>query len=287
LVQIAGRNFIPGATVLFDGVPATDVQVLNSMVITGITPPGSGIVAVSVTTSQGTAILPAGFNYTTAQIPGTQLFWFAPEAAADIKSQPPRDLSATRVTAPMVTTGADTAGVPQLASYNVYRSTEPIFNITDSSKAQLIAVVPGGILTWFDPDPRAPSGSPVNRPPLFYKVTALYAGGESDPSNIASPGIAVTGASLQTVDAKSTLVLEGVSFATFRSFIQINGVTVRQTNFPQASRLGNGTSARIEGIDDFDALIPRGTTASIVVVNPGTESNLSDAQYSPVFLFKR
>jgi hypothetical protein len=290
LVRIAGRNFISGATVQFGGVPATEVQVLNSMVITAITPSGSGNVAVSVTTSQGTATLPAGFTYTTAQIPGTQLFWFAPEATSpvpNIKAQAPRDLSATRVTAPMVTTGADTSGVPELASYNVYRSTEPIFDTTDLSKAQLIAVVPGGILTWFDPDPRTSSGAVTNRPPLFYKVTALYAGGESDPSNIASPQIAVTGAGLQMVDAKLTLVLEGVSFATFRSFIQINGVTVRQTNFPYASRLGNGTSARIEGIDNFDELVPRGTTASIVVVNPGTQSDLSDAQYSPVFLFKR
>ena len=196
-------------------------------------------------------------------------------------------MSATRVTAPVVTTGGDTAGVPELAGYNVYRSTEPIFSTTDSSKAQLIAVVPGGILTWFDPESPGSVAPGKTRPPMFYKVTALYAGGESDPSNIASTSIAVTDVALQMVDGRVTLVLEGVSFATFRTFIQINGVTVRQTNFPNSSRLGNGTSARIEGIDDFDALVPRGTTASIVVVNPGSESNLSDAQFSPVFLFKR
>ncbi|MGH8247287.1 MAG: hypothetical protein ACREUU_12755, partial [Gammaproteobacteria bacterium] len=220
--------------------------------------------------------------------PGTQLNWFPPEGPAGLALAPglpaPRDLSATRVTSPVTSQGNETTGVPQLASYNVYRSTEPIFTIDDSGKAQLVAIVPAGILAWFDPDPPGTTGQ---RPALFYKVTALYDQGESAPSNIASTEIAVTGAALQMVGGRFALVVEGVSFATFRSLIQINGVTVQQTNFPQSSRLGNGTSARIEGLGDFDALIPPGLTASVVVVNPGTKRDLSDAQFSPVFLFKR
>ncbi|NIX25226.1 MAG: cell shape-determining protein, partial [Actinobacteria bacterium] len=39
LVAITGADFSEGMAVLFDGVPATDVTVMSSAVVTAVTPP--------------------------------------------------------------------------------------------------------------------------------------------------------------------------------------------------------------------------------------------------------
>jgi hypothetical protein len=61
---IVGTN-LTGASVTFNGVPATNVNVIGGVVLTGLTPPGAaGNVAVQVTTPAGSATVPGGFTYT-------------------------------------------------------------------------------------------------------------------------------------------------------------------------------------------------------------------------------
>lgn len=62
-VTITGSNFVAGATVKFGDADATDVVVTNGNTITAKTPPGTGAVAVSVTSAGITASLANGFTY--------------------------------------------------------------------------------------------------------------------------------------------------------------------------------------------------------------------------------
>jgi hypothetical protein len=70
-ITIVGSGFISGATVLIDGVPATNIVVVNSTIITAITPAhADGLVNVSVTVpwpGGGTTTLPNGFGYQSTQ----------------------------------------------------------------------------------------------------------------------------------------------------------------------------------------------------------------------------
>ncbi|MFF4484975.1 IPT/TIG domain-containing protein [Streptomyces sp. NPDC001544] len=60
---IVGTN-LTGATVTFNGVPATNVNVIGGVVLTGLTPPGAaGNATVQVTTPAGSATVPGGFTY--------------------------------------------------------------------------------------------------------------------------------------------------------------------------------------------------------------------------------
>ncbi|NBM17905.1 IPT/TIG domain-containing protein [Streptomyces sp. GC420] len=60
---IVGTN-LTGATVTFDGVAATNVNVLAGVILTGVTPPhAAGNVPVVVTTPAGSATVPGGFTY--------------------------------------------------------------------------------------------------------------------------------------------------------------------------------------------------------------------------------
>jgi hypothetical protein len=60
---IVGTN-LTGASVTFGGVPATNVNVIGGVVLTGVTPPGAaGNVTVQVTTPAGSATVPGGFTY--------------------------------------------------------------------------------------------------------------------------------------------------------------------------------------------------------------------------------
>jgi len=66
-VTITGSNFAGTPVVKFDGVDATDVQLVNSTTITAVTPSHAlGYVDVSVTTLNGTDVLSNGFRYTCA-----------------------------------------------------------------------------------------------------------------------------------------------------------------------------------------------------------------------------
>lgn len=68
-VTITGENFIAGATVTFNGVPATDVQVLGNTQILAVTPAGvEGSADVIVTTTNG-ASTARPFNYLPAAAP--------------------------------------------------------------------------------------------------------------------------------------------------------------------------------------------------------------------------
>jgi hypothetical protein len=64
-VTISGTNFVTGATVTFDGLPADDVVVVNANTIQLKTPltETEGPVEVAVTTDAGSAVLPDGFTY--------------------------------------------------------------------------------------------------------------------------------------------------------------------------------------------------------------------------------
>jgi hypothetical protein len=66
---IIGAN-LTGASVTFGGVPATNVNVLGGVILTGVTPPGAaGLVSVQVTTPGGTTTVPGGFTYTGPALP--------------------------------------------------------------------------------------------------------------------------------------------------------------------------------------------------------------------------
>ncbi|WP_324789497.1 IPT/TIG domain-containing protein [Streptomyces sp. H51] len=66
---IVGTN-LAGASVTFNGVPATGVNVIGGVVLTGVTPPGAaGNVSVQVTTPAGTAEVPGGFTYVASAPP--------------------------------------------------------------------------------------------------------------------------------------------------------------------------------------------------------------------------
>ena len=63
-ITLTGTNFRPGATVSVGANAATAVVVVNTTTITGVTPAGpAGPTVVSVTTTGGTASLPAAFTY--------------------------------------------------------------------------------------------------------------------------------------------------------------------------------------------------------------------------------
>jgi IPT/TIG domain len=63
VVNIAGSEFLPGATVSFAGVPATSVVVNSGASITATSPPGSGVADVTVTSSKGTSATSAGDRF--------------------------------------------------------------------------------------------------------------------------------------------------------------------------------------------------------------------------------
>ncbi|MEU9064750.1 IPT/TIG domain-containing protein [Streptomyces sp. NPDC048430] len=66
---IIGAN-LTGASVSFGGVPATNVNVLAGVLLTGVTPPGpAGLVSVQVTTAGGTTTVPGGFTYVGSALP--------------------------------------------------------------------------------------------------------------------------------------------------------------------------------------------------------------------------
>ncbi len=69
LVTLTGTGFVPGATVAFGGVAATNVTVVSATTITALSPAGTGAVGVTVTTPSGTsATLPADV-FTYAAVP--------------------------------------------------------------------------------------------------------------------------------------------------------------------------------------------------------------------------
>lgn len=60
---IVGTN-LTGASVTFNGVPATNVNVIGGVLVTGLTPAGAaGNATVQVTTPAGSATVPGGFTY--------------------------------------------------------------------------------------------------------------------------------------------------------------------------------------------------------------------------------
>lgn len=66
---IIGTN-LTGASVTFNGTPATNVNVIGGIIITGLTPAGTaGNATVQVTTPAGSTTVPGGFTYTTPAPP--------------------------------------------------------------------------------------------------------------------------------------------------------------------------------------------------------------------------
>lgn len=301
-IVISGRNFTPGSTVRFGNNLASDVTVVSDGVITCKSPSGTGTVTVSATTSRGTATLGNAFTYVAGAVPGTQLDWFSPNAvnaAPAAQLDPPRDLSASRVTtsvpgvgrSPQPSVARSTwpqVSTPNLLGYNVYRSSDPNFQVTDTG-AQRIANLPAGVTDYFDPD-IAQAGAQIaasTTPVFFYRVTAVYDQGESLPTQVASTGIVITGVSLRQTAGRTTLVVQGVSLATFRAQVRVAigtaVTTIRKTRFPKEGRLGNGTSSVIEV--DIPPIPAGACLLMIQVINPGSRRDLSDAQFSPPFLF--
>jgi hypothetical protein len=82
VVDLAGMNFRPGATVTFDGVPATGIIVVSSSHITATTPAhAAGAVSVTVTNPDSqTSTLVGGFTYTTLLVAvGTNIVATSPD----------------------------------------------------------------------------------------------------------------------------------------------------------------------------------------------------------------
>ncbi|WP_340373788.1 IPT/TIG domain-containing protein [Streptomyces sp. SS7] len=66
---IIGAN-LAGASVTFGGVPATGVNVIGGVILTGVTPAhAAGLVSVQVTTAGGTTTVPGGFTYVGPAVP--------------------------------------------------------------------------------------------------------------------------------------------------------------------------------------------------------------------------
>ena len=63
IVTVTGTNFVAGTTVLFGGVAATSIVVNSDTSISVTVPPGSGTVAITVTTPFGTVLVPAAYTY--------------------------------------------------------------------------------------------------------------------------------------------------------------------------------------------------------------------------------
>jgi hypothetical protein len=68
-VSITGTGFTSGATVQFGSTPATSVTVLPSTSLKAATPPGSGLVDVTVTTPDGTSPVVNGDRFTYIALP--------------------------------------------------------------------------------------------------------------------------------------------------------------------------------------------------------------------------
>lgn len=123
-VTITGSNFSTGATVTFDGVPATDPNVVYSSVITAVTPAhAAGRVNVVVRNSNGqTATLPQGFTYTTASGVGPITFVQANAAV------PPNPATAVTVSYPL----PQTAGNLNIVAVGWNDTTSNIVSVTDT-----------------------------------------------------------------------------------------------------------------------------------------------------------
>ncbi|WP_133916184.1 IPT/TIG domain-containing protein [Streptomyces sp. NBC_00582] len=66
---IIGAN-LTGASVTFGGVPATSVNVIGGVILTGVTPAhAAGLVTLQVTTPGGTTTVPGGFTYVGPAVP--------------------------------------------------------------------------------------------------------------------------------------------------------------------------------------------------------------------------
>jgi hypothetical protein len=73
LVTLSGLGFTPGATVTFDGIPATVTAVAGATITARVPAHAVGTVAVAVTTTGGTATLPNGYTYAAVDpLPGSR-----------------------------------------------------------------------------------------------------------------------------------------------------------------------------------------------------------------------
>ncbi len=78
-ITITGQYFIGEVSVSVGGVPATSVVVNSSTAVSAVTPAGTGVASLSVTTPRGTSTLAGAFTYQTTVPWGTTLE-FAPNA---------------------------------------------------------------------------------------------------------------------------------------------------------------------------------------------------------------
>ena len=79
-ITVTGQYFIGDVTVSIGGAPATAIVVNSATSLIAITPAGSGVASVSVTTPRGTATLAGGFVYQTA-LPWATTLEHAPNPA--------------------------------------------------------------------------------------------------------------------------------------------------------------------------------------------------------------
>lgn len=137
---IVGAN-LTGATVTFGGTPATNVQVIGGILLTGTTPPGTpGNATVQVTTPQGTVNVPGGFTYLAPPTP-------------TVTSLTPATGPATGGT-PFVITGTNLTGASVTIGGN------PATNITvNATGTVLVGLTPAGTTGTADVTVTTPAGS--------------------------------------------------------------------------------------------------------------------------------
>ncbi|GGY22146.1 IPT/TIG domain-containing protein [Streptomyces djakartensis] len=103
---IVGTN-LTGASVTFNGVPATNVNVIGGVLVTGLTPAGvAGNATVQVTTPAGTATVPGGFTYVAATPPTVTAIT---PATGPIAGGTPFVITGTNLTGASVTFGGNPA----------------------------------------------------------------------------------------------------------------------------------------------------------------------------------
>ncbi|WP_158638038.1 putative Ig domain-containing protein [Sphingomonas ginsenosidivorax] len=123
-VVITGNGFVAGSTVLFGATAAVAVTIDSATQITAVSPPGTGTVGISVTTTGGTGVLAGAYGY----------------------ASPPTVTAATPTTGPtaggttVVITGTNFAGTSAV-TFGATAATA----VTIDSATQITATTPAGI----------------------------------------------------------------------------------------------------------------------------------------------
>ncbi len=249
-VTITGANFSTGATVTFDGVPATDPNVVYSSVITAVTPAhAAGTVDVVVRNSNGqTATLPQGFTYTTASGVGPITFVQANSAV------PTDPSTAVTVSYPL----PQTAGNLNLVAVGWNDTASSVSSVSDShGTTYSLAIGPtsgGGIRQSIYYAKNIPGGANsvtvrFNQAAPTVDVRVLEYSGldQTNPLDATAGGAGVSAVSnsgnVQTTSANELIFAAGTTVGSFLS--AGNGFASRIITYPDADIAEDATASAV------------------------------------------